>query len=146
MYKFFIAWCFLSRRRVTWLAGLAIALTVTVFIVIMAVLEGLAVELGTQARRASADIQISTRYLAGVGDPDEVIRAVTGSVPEVTGITRYIGGNAPALVATDRYQSYCLLRGLDLADEQRVGGLGRYLQESRSLDELAAADAPPSGR
>jgi len=138
MYKFFVAWCFLTRRVVTYLAAAAIALSVTVFIVIMAVLEGFGQRLGEQTRRANAEVQVATRRLAGVTNPGEIVRAVS-ALPGVKGAASYIGigGASPVLVATTKYQHYCLLKGIGLTAEREFGGLGPYLMHSRSVGELA---------
>jgi len=125
MYKLFIAWRFLWARLVSYVGTGLLALAVMLFVIVMAVMEGMGDLLRENIRKTNAHVQIVAPAGPGLADWRELMQRMS-AFDHVEGVTPSLEGYGQA--AGERYSFKCGVRGIDIDIERRVGlGLGPYL-------------------
>jgi ABC-type lipoprotein release transport system permease subunit len=125
MYKLFIAWRFLWARLVSYVGTGLLALAVMLFVIVMAVMEGMGDLLRENIRKTNAHVQIVAPAGPGLADWRELMERMS-AFDHVKGVTPSLEGYGQA--AGERYSFKCGVRGIDIDIERRVGlGLGPYL-------------------
>ena len=133
MYKIFIAWRFLWSRLVSYIGAGLLALAVMLFIVVMAVMEGMGEVLRENIRKSNAHVEILAPAGPGIAEWRDLAERVA-SMEHVEGVTPFVTGVGQAESTLYRFQ--CLVRGIDLERERTVGGLGPYLAKEMTFDPL----------
>ncbi len=126
MYRLLVAWRFLWTRLVSYIGTTLLALAVVLFIVVMAVMEGMGEVLREQIRKSNAHVEILAPAGPGIAEWRDLAERVA-SMEHVTGVTPFVTGVGQAESSLYRFQ--CLVRGVDLERERAVGGLGPYLKD-----------------
>ena len=124
MYKLFIAWRFLWSRLVSYVGTGLLALAVMLFVIVMAVMEGMGDLLRENIRKTNAHVQIVAPAGPGLAGWRELMKRIA-ALEHVVGVTPSLEGYGQA--AGQRYSFKCGVRGIDLEIERRAGGLGPYL-------------------
>ncbi|MHC4503851.1 MAG: hypothetical protein ACYTFI_11145, partial [Planctomycetota bacterium] len=125
MYKLFIAWRFLWARLVSYVGTGLLALAVMLFVVVMAVMEGMGDLLRENIRKTNAHVQIVAPAGPGLAHWRELMKRMS-AFDHVEGVTPSLEGYGQA--AGRSYSFKCGVRGIDIDIERRVGlGLGPYL-------------------
>ncbi len=127
MYKLLVAWRFLWTRLVSYIGTTLLALAVVLFIVVMAVMEGMGEVLRGQIRKSNAHVEILAP--AGLGIPDwrEFVEEYVTGLEHVEGVTPFVHGVGRA--ASSRYVFECGVRGVDVELEREHGSFGPFLAE-----------------
>jgi len=133
MYKIFIAWRFLWSRLVSYIGAGLLALAVMLFIVVMAVMEGMGEVLRENIRKSNAHVEILAPAGPGIAEWRDLAERIA-SMDHVDGVTPFVTGVGQAESTLYRFQ--CLVRGIDLERERAVGGLGPYLEKEMTFDPL----------
>jgi lipoprotein-releasing system permease protein len=131
MYRLVVAWRYLWSRLVSYIGAALLALAVMLFILVMAVMEGMGEVLRENIRKSNAHVEL----LAPAGPGIDRWREVSASVAKlehVIGVTPFIVGGGQ--VQSQRYRFQALIRGVDLDREREVSGTGRYLGPDLSWD------------
>ncbi len=136
MYKIFIAWRFLWSRLVSYIGAGLLALAVMLFIVVMAVMEGMGEILRENIRKSNAHVEILAPAGPGIADWRGLMERIA-SMDHVEGVTPFVTGVGQAESTLYRFQ--CLVRGVDLDKERTVGGLGPYLDEEMTFESVDEA-------
>jgi ABC-type lipoprotein release transport system permease subunit len=131
MYKLLCAWRFLWSRLVSYVAAGLLALAVMLFIVVMAVMEGMGELLRENIRKANAHVELIAPAGPGIAGWRELASRITG-LEHVEGVTPFIVGAGQA--ESRRFRAPCLVRGVDLDGERSVGGLAPYLEGDWTLE------------
>jgi len=134
MYKLFIAWRFLWSRLVSYIGAGLLALAVMLFIVVMAVMEGMGEVLRESIRKSNAHVEILAPAGPGIAEWRDLAERVA-SMEHVTGVTPFVTGVGQAESTLYRFQ--CLVRGVDLEREREFGGLGPYLKDGTFESQTA---------
>jgi len=126
MYRLFIAWRYLWSRLVSYVGVGLLALAVALFIVVMAVMEGMGEHLREGIRRYSAHVEVLAPAGPGISDWRELSETIS-KVDHVTGVTPYVAGVGTA--ESPAYRFACGVRGIDLGVERKEQrGLATYLE------------------
>lgn len=142
MYKIFIAWRFLWSRLVSYIGAGLLALAVMLFIVVMAVMEGMGEVLRENIRKSNAHVEILAPAGPGIADWRDLVERIS-TMEHVTGVTPFVAGVGQA--ESTHYRFQCLVRGVDLDRERAVGGLAPYLDEKMTFEAVDEATKTTRG-
>ncbi len=143
MYKLFMAWRFLWARLVSYVGTGLLALAVMLFVIVMAVMEGMGDMLRENIRKTNAHVQVIAPAGPGMLDWREIMAKIS-QMDGVTGVTPAIEGFGRASVRHFSFDK-CVVRGIDLDLERRYGGLGKYLSPPHVAEEFDFKAADGSG-
>jgi len=130
MYRLLLAWRFLWSRLVSYVGAGLLALAVMLFVVVMAVMEGMGETLRENIRKSNAHVEILAPAGPGIADW-RALAARIGRLEHVRGVTPFVTGAAQ--IESQRYRFPGLVRGVDLELERAVSGLGPYLPKEQSF-------------
>ena len=130
MYRWFIAFKYLTSRFITFAALLIVAGGVALLIVILSVMEGFRSELGDRIRGTSADIRVESKNFIGLRDPEALERTIQ-AVPGVLWLTPYVETLTMAHLERDSEPHHFFLQAMDLARYGERGELSEYLKTAR---------------
>ena len=112
MYRLLVAWRFLWTRLVSYIGTTLLALAVILFIIVMAVMEGMGEVLREQIRKSNAHVEILAPAGPGIPDWREFIEEHINGVEHVEGVTPFVHGVGRA--SSSRYVFECGVRGVDV--------------------------------
>ena len=127
MYRLLVAWRFLWTRLVSYIGTTLLALAVILFIIVMAVMEGMGEVLREQIRKSNAHVEILAPAGPGIPDWREFIEEHINGVEHVEGVTPFVHGVGRA--SSSRYVFECGVRGVDVELERRYGSFGPFLED-----------------
>ena len=107
MYRWWIAYKYICSRFITVAALLAVTLSVTVLIIVVAVMEGFRSEMQDRIRGTTSDIVVESKMFLGLENPETLRK----SIEQVDGVE-----STAAFVQTFALYT-CLLYTSDAADE-----------------------------
>jgi lipoprotein-releasing system permease protein len=145
MVAWFIARRYLASRFITFAAFLLVSLSVSMLIILLAVMEGFKSEMMDRIRGTSSDLRIESSRFASIEDylrVQEIAerqRGVRGSVPFVETLVVY-RMLLPEIFGVDR-NGHLQLQVLDLAAEAAHGKLDEYLSNCARDPEGGAPHA-----
>ncbi len=139
MYKIFIAWRFLWSRLVSYIGAGLLAFAVMLFIIVMAVMEGMGEFLRENISKSDAHVQLLAPAGPGL-DGWEALMERISRAEHVTGVTPFVRGLGEAEATS--YSFKCLVRGVDLDLEWKYGGLGPYLSGEMNFAPRAVGEFP----
>lgn len=122
MYVFTVALRHLRSRSITWVASALIALVVTLYLMIISVLEGSKEHWMDKLQSIMAHASVSVGELAGgIQRPEAWADEIAKVDPGIRGVT--IGLESPAMAIFDAARTVGTLRGIDLQRELKHGRL-----------------------
>jgi lipoprotein-releasing system permease protein len=125
MYRFFIALRYLKKKKSSYIAIAAVALSVMTYIVVLSVMSGFDRELRARIRGTLAHVMIlKIGGLYAFEDYREVMEVVKG-VEHVRACAPFVEGPALARIRGNREFAY--FRGIDPVLEARVGDFASYI-------------------
>ncbi|HHT9119985.1 MAG TPA: FtsX-like permease family protein [Candidatus Hypogeohydataceae bacterium YC41] len=125
MYKFFIALRYLKKKKSSYIAVAAVALSVMTYIIVISVMSGFDRELRTRIRGTLAHVVImKIGGLYAFDNYKEVMEVVKG-VEHVKACAPFVEGPALARVRGNREFAY--FRGIDPVQEAKVGDFASYI-------------------
>ncbi len=142
VYRWFIAFKYLTSRFITFSALLIVALGVAFLIVVLSVMEGFRADLKERIRGTSADIRVESKTFIGLRDPagvEEKVRGVEGAravSPFVESLVMYRHESGSG-------SDYFSLLAVDLKKEVKVGGLSKYLLAAKERAHRADQNEIP---
>src|SRR5882672_2104705 len=89
MYRWFIAFKYITSRFITFAALLIVSSAVALLLVILSVMEGFRTDLKDRIRGTSADIQVEAKNFRGLRNPAGLAAQVK-AVPGVRAVSAYI--------------------------------------------------------
>lgn len=126
MYQFHIAGRHLRSRSISWVASILIALVVTIYLLVISVMEGQKEFWMDKLQNIMAHQTIGVGELAwGIQQPEKWAKDVTSVDPGIRGVT--IGLESPAMAIFDNARTVGTLRGVDLDEELKYGRLKEIL-------------------
>ena len=141
-YQTFLAFRYLLARRLNLICILAVALSVMVLIVVLAVMWGFDRQFRASVRGVLSDILVEGRYGYGVRDWAELQREIE-SVPGVRATAPYI--EQPWATVRHRTLAYqATVRGVDMEQELRIGQLGTYLSKAGKTPDFLLDGQEPA--
>lgn len=140
MYKLLVAWRFLWTRLVSYIGTTLLALAVVLFIVVMAVMEGMSEVLRGQIRKSNAHVEILAPAGPGIEGWRGFAEEYVTSMEHVEGVTPFVHGVGRA--ASSRYVFECGVRGVDLDLEREHGSFGPFLEDDASLQPKDGSRLP----
>jgi ABC-type lipoprotein release transport system permease subunit len=140
MYRLLVAWRFLWTRLVSYIATILLAFAVILFIVVMAVMEGMGEVLRDQIRKSNAHVEILAPAGPGIEGWREFAAEYVTGLAHVEGVTPFVHGVGRA--ASSRYVFECGVRGVDLELERRLGSFGPFLADDASLKPKEGSRLP----
>ncbi len=147
MYVFLLAWRYFYSRIVNYVAVLAVALCVMVWLVVMGVLDGVLVDMQKRIRSHGEHVSLSFGLDMATLKEFERAQAALRKLPEVLGVTPVISGEG--VVEGAGFRIPVIVYAIDLQREIRFSGLPEQVQ-GRKLDRSspvwAAADINPGKR
>jgi lipoprotein-releasing system permease protein len=139
MYVFTVALRHLRSRSITWVASALIALVVTLYLLIISVLEGSKEHWMDKLQSIMAHASISVGELAGgIQKPEAWADEMAKVDPGIRGVT--IGLESPAMAIFDSARTVGTLRGIDLQRELKFGRLKEIIFP-RDLSEFGFHEA-----
>ncbi|MHC4917101.1 MAG: ABC transporter permease [Planctomycetota bacterium] len=142
MYPVFLALRYARSRAVTYLALLTVALSVASFVVIMSVLGGFRHEVEKIIQETGAPLEIYCSAASGIPDAGKLATKVSG-IPRVRGASPYL--ESMSLIRTSRFRTLGVVRGVDLGQELRHGGLGEYLHGALPVENIGPLSGQAAG-
>ncbi len=125
MYKFFIALRYLKKKRSSYIAIAAVALSVMTYIVVLSVMSGFDRELRTRIRGTLAHVVIlKTGGLYAFENYKEIMERLKG-VEHVKACAPFVEG--PALIRIRGTREFAYFRGIDPVLEAQVGDFASYI-------------------
>jgi len=139
MYVFSVALRHLRTRSITWVAGALIALVVTLYLLIISVLEGSKEHWMDKLQSIMAHASVSVGELAGgIQRPEPWADELAKVDPGIRGVT--IGLESPAMAIFDSARTVGTLRGIDLQRELKYGRL-KEIMTPHDLTEFGFHEA-----
>ncbi|MEZ6156277.1 MAG: ABC transporter permease [Candidatus Scalinduaceae bacterium] len=132
MYKFFISFRYLRRKKIAFFAVAGVAVGVMTLIVVLSVMSGFDKELRSKIRGTLAHIIVSKMGMYGLNNYEEVLKKIQ-SLDHVEACAPYIEG--PALINIRGTKEFVYFRGIDPILESKVGDLDLYLEEFNNKPE-----------
>ena len=127
MFRKFLAWRYTTSRFITFAAFLLVSMSVSILIILLAVMEGFKTEMIDRIRGTSADLKVDSVKFVGLED-HELVRERVEAVEGVVAALPYVEVLAVFNVDLDIGEMYLNVQGLDLEAEARVGRLDEYIQ------------------
>ena len=125
MYKFFVALRYLKKKKSSYIAIAAVALSVMTYIVVLSVMGGFDRELRTRIRGTLAHVIIlKIGGLYAFDNYKEVVEMVKG-LEHVKACAPFVEGPALARIRGNREFAY--FRGIDPVQEAKVGDFASYI-------------------
>lgn len=141
MYRWFIALRYLTGRFIPFAALITVAGGVALLIVILSVMEGFQTELEERIRGTSADLRVESRSLAGLRDPEALVKLVE-AVPGVDSALPYVETLAMCRPDPDSQALFFALQARDLLRDPHLPG---YLENAVRQSTRGDAIGPASG-
>ncbi|MCP5002523.1 MAG: ABC transporter permease [Planctomycetes bacterium] len=132
MYKLFISFRYLRRKKIIFFAVAGVAVGVMTLIVVMSVMSGFDKELRSKIRGTLAHIIVSKSGLYGLNNYEKVLSRIQ-SLEHVDACAPYIEG--PALINIKGTKQFVYFRGIDPVLESKVSNLTQYLEETNGKPE-----------
>lgn len=131
MYKFILAIRYLVRRRISWLALIAVALCVFIVIVVMTVMTGLVQDFKQKNHKLTGDCVVGTESLTGFGYYEDFLKELVREdfVEAVSPVIKSYGLVSAA--HSERGRGVEII-GIDPASFSRVTGFGETLHYRRT--------------
>ncbi|ODS30050.1 MAG: lipoprotein [Candidatus Scalindua rubra] len=126
MYKLFISFRYLRRKKITFFAVAGVAVGVMTLIVVLSVMSGFDKELRTKIRGTLAHIIVLKRGIYGLDNYKEVINKIK-SLEHVKACAPYIEG--PALLNIRGAREFAYFKGIDPIAEAKVGDFENYIKQ-----------------
>ena len=124
MYQIFVSLRYLRKKRSSYIAIAAVAISVMTYMVVLSVMSGFDKELRKRIRGTLAHVIILKTGIYGFSDYKEVIEKVK-KVEHVKAVAPFVEG--PALIRLRGAKEFAYFRGIDPELEAQVGDLGSYL-------------------
>ncbi len=126
MYKLFICFRYLRRKKITFFAVAGVAVGVMTLIVVLSVMSGFDKELRLKIRGTLAHIIVQKRGIYGLNNYEEVIKLIE-SFEHVKACAPYIEG--PALLNVRGAKEFTYFKGIDPEAEAKVGNFENYIKQ-----------------
>lgn len=139
MYKIILPFRYLFKRRISYLAFLAVALCVFIVVVVMTVITGLVSDFKVNNHKWVGDCVVGTESLVGFPDHEDFIKRIEGAdfVESISAVVK-----SYALVKNRNLEesSGVEIMGIDPVKHSRVTGFGETLYHRRG--EVSKAFEP----
>lgn len=147
-----LAWRYIRRRRIAWLAFVTSMLSVAIPVVVMGVTQGFLDVSYAQLKGAESDITLraSSYHYAIAADPTDI--ESLESHDDVLAAAPFIKSYAVLSPrfrdsrSDSRYNTGCQIEGVDWQEEQRIGRLRNDLLHKRPALDLSSPDLENSER
>ncbi len=126
MYKLFISFRYLRRKKITFFAVAGVAVGVMTLIVVLSVMSGFDKELRLKIRGTLAHIIVQKRGIYGLNNYEEVIKQIE-SFEHVKACAPYIEG--PALLNIRGVKEFTYFKGIEPNAEAKVGNFENYIKQ-----------------
>ena len=126
MYTYSIAARYMLKRPISYVAILLVAFVVTMYLLVISVLEGFKDQFMDKIQNIEAHMTIDIgRHVGGIAHPKEWADEIAHLEPGIKGVT--VGIETPAMAIFPKDRTIGTLRGIDLDKELAVGRLKEIL-------------------
>ena len=126
MFRRFLAWRYATSRFITVAAFLLVSLSVSILIILLAVMEGFKTEMIDRIRGTSADLKVDSVKFVGLED-HELVQQRVQSIDGVVAALPYVQVLSVFNINLNIGELYLSVQALDLEGEARFGRLDEYV-------------------